>query len=123
MLRILLVEDQEDDAELTVRALKRGGLQFDWERVDTESGFRQALARRPDLVLSDGQLPGFGGLAALVIMRSERLEIPFILLSGAPWDHRAQEAIAAGASAFVCKADLGALMPAVERALANPRPS
>jgi CheY-like chemotaxis protein len=117
MLRVLIVEDQEVDAELAIRALRRSGLQLECERVDSERAFRAALTRGPDLVLSDGQVPGFDGLAALAIVRTEAPQIPFIVLSGAPWDHRAQAAIEAGAADFVCKADLGALAPAIARAL------
>jgi CheY-like chemotaxis protein len=117
MLRVLMVEDQEADAELTARSLRRGGLKFEWERVETEAAFRAALARGPDVVLSDGNVPGFGGLAALAIVRAEAPQIPFIVLSGAPFDHRAQAAIEAGAADFVCKADMGALAPAISRVL------
>ena len=123
MLRVLIVEDQEADAELTARSLRRSGLTFEWERVETEEAFRAALSRRPDVVLSDGNVPGFGGLAALAIVREETPEIPFIVLSGAPWDHRAQAALAAGAAEFVCKADLKALAPAISRVLAGREPT
>ncbi len=117
MLRVLMLEDQEGDAELTIRALRRTGLQLECERVDSEEAFREALTRKPDLVLSDGQVPGFGGLAALAIVRAEAPQIPFIVLSGAPWDHRAQAALDAGAADFICKADINALAPAIARAL------
>jgi CheY-like chemotaxis protein len=119
MLHVLIVEDQAADAELTIRSLRTAGLQFRWEQVDTEAGLREALTRAPDLVISDGQVPGFGGMEALAIVRAEAPGTPFILLSGAPWDHRAQEALEAGATEYVCKADLRALAPAVRRALAR----
>lgn len=119
MLHLLIVEDRDDDAELTVHALRTAGLQFRWERVDNAGGFREALTRTPDVVISDGQLPGFDGMAALAILQEASPATPFILLSGAPWDYRAQEAIAAGASEYVCKADMRALAPAVRRALAT----
>jgi CheY-like chemotaxis protein len=122
MLRVLIVEDQEDDTELAVRALRRGGLAFQWERVETEATFRAALARAPDLVLSDGNVPGFGGLAALSILQAEAPGTPLIVLSGATWEEGGPEALAAGAAAFVCKADLRALVPAVERVLAERQP-
>lgn len=122
MLRVLMVEDQETDAELTARSLRRSGLEFQWERVETEAAFRAALARKPDVVLSDGNVPGFGGLAALAIVRAQTPQIPFIVLSGAPFDHRAQAAIEAGAADFVCKADMAALAPAISRALSSREP-
>jgi CheY-like chemotaxis protein len=119
MLHLLIVEDQEADAELTIRSLRGAGLQFRWERVDTPEGFREALTRAPDVVISDGQVPGFGGMAALAIVKAETPDTPFILLSGAPWDHGAQEALQAGVAEYVCKADLRALAPAVRRAIAG----
>jgi CheY-like chemotaxis protein len=119
MLHLLIVEDQKAEAELVIRALRTAGLQFRFEQVDTEEGFREALTRAPDVVISDGQLPGFSGMEALAILNAERPGTPFIMLSGAPWDHRAQEAIEAGASEYVCKADLRELAPAVRRAVAG----
>lgn len=122
MLRVLIVEDQDADAELAVRALRRGGLAFEWERVDTEVMFREALTRRPDIVLSDGHVPGFSGLAALSIVQAEAPGTPLVLLSGAAWEEGGPEAMEAGAAAFVCKADMRALLPAVQSALAGRQP-
>jgi CheY-like chemotaxis protein len=117
MLKVLLLEDQTPDAELAVRALRSAGLEVECQRVRDEAEFRAALASMPDIVISDGRVPGFPGLSALALVKAEAPGIPFIVLSGDPWDHRAQEAIAAGASAYVCKADLRALAPAVRRAV------
>jgi CheY-like chemotaxis protein len=122
MLRVLIVEDQDADAELAMRALRRGGLTFEWERVETEVAFREALARAPDIVLSDGNVPGFGGLAALSIVQAEAPSTPLIVLSGAAWEQGGPAALAAGAAAFVCKADMRALLPAVKHALAGRQP-
>jgi CheY-like chemotaxis protein len=122
MLRMLIVEDQDADAELAIRALRRGGLAFEWERVETEAAFREALGRAPDLVLSDINVPGFGGLAALRIVQAEAPGTPLVVLSGAMWEQGGQEALAAGAADFVCKADMRALLPAVKRALAGRQP-
>ena len=118
-MRLLIVEDQAPDAELTVQHLRESGMDCSWERVDTEVAFRQALDNAPDLIVSDAQLPGFDAEAALAIARSLAPQIPFIVFSGAPWDHRAQALLAAGATDYVCKADPRALAPAARRALAS----
>jgi CheY-like chemotaxis protein len=112
-----MLEDQAPDAELTARHLRDSGIDCTWERVDTEVGFRQALATAPDLIISDGELPGFGAEAALAIAHTLAPQIPFIVFSGAPWEHNAQALLAAGATDYVCKADPRALAPAVQRAL------
>ena len=115
MLRLLIVEDAPADAELTIRQLHSDGIECSWERVDTEAAFRKALQRTPDLIISDGNLPQFDGRVALQIVRAEAPRIPLIFFSGAPWDHRAQEALEAGAAAFVCKADRRQLAAVVRR--------
>jgi CheY-like chemotaxis protein len=116
-VRLLMLEDQAPDAELTVQHLRDSGIDCTWERVDTEAAFRQALAKTPDLIISDAQLPGFDAESALEIARTVAPHIPFIVFSGSPWDHSAQALLAGGAAAYVCKADTRALAPAVQRAL------
>jgi DNA-binding NarL/FixJ family response regulator len=117
VLRLLIVEDTAADAELTVHQLRAAGIECSWERVETEEGFREALLSAPDLIISDGTLPGFEGRAALAITLADAPRVPFIFLSGAPWDHRAHEALAAGAADFVCKAERGRIVAAVRGAL------
>lgn len=117
MLKLLIVEDAAADAELTLRQLREDGIECNWERVDSEDAFRKALLRVPDLIISDGTLPGFTGRAALSIVKAEAPQIPLIFFSGAPWDHRAQEALEAGAAAFICKADRHRLAAVVRQVL------
>jgi DNA-binding NarL/FixJ family response regulator len=117
-MRLLLLEDQAPDAELTLQHLRDSGIECTCERVATETGFRQALGKAPDLIISDAQLPGFNAESALAIARTVAPQIPFIVFSGAPWNHYAQELLAAGAADYVCKADTRRLAPAVKRALA-----
>src|SRR5207247_4864581 len=82
-LRILLAEDSEADAELIQRELKRGGLDFQSRRVQTESDFRRELDEfQPHLVISDFSMPQFSGPKALAIARESRADIPFIFISG-----------------------------------------
>jgi CheY-like chemotaxis protein len=114
---LLILEDQVQDAELTVRQLRDSGIDCSWERVDTEAAFRDALSNPPDLIISDSTLPGFNAISALAIARTATPQVPFIVVSGAPWDHHAQDLLAGGAADYVCKADMRALAPAVRRAL------
>jgi signal transduction histidine kinase/DNA-binding response OmpR family regulator len=117
-LRLLLVEDNEDDALLLARHLRQDGFQSDILRVDDPEGFREALSRGPwDLVLSDFHLPGFSGLAALEILGTTDLDIPFILVSGAIGEHTAVEAMRAGARDYILKDNLARLGPAIRREL------
>ena len=79
-LRILLVEDSPDDAEVRVRELRRTGFAFTWERVQTEPEFLAALDRAPDVILADMMLPSFSGLRALQLVQTLALEVPVILV-------------------------------------------
>jgi signal transduction histidine kinase/DNA-binding response OmpR family regulator len=117
-LRLLLVEDSEDDALLLARHLRQDGFQSDIVRVEDPRDFRDALSRGPwDVVLSDFHLPGFSGLAALEILRKAGLDIPFILVSGAIGEHTAVEAMRAGARDYILKDNLARLGPAIRREL------
>ena len=81
-LKVLLLEDREDDALLIVRALRQSGFQVTYERVETEPEFRRRLTDQVDLILSDYSLPQINGLKALEIVQELELDIPFIIITG-----------------------------------------
>jgi diguanylate cyclase (GGDEF)-like protein len=112
-----MLEDDAPSAELTLRALESAGLPCACERVATEGEFRAALARAPDLVLSDSNVPGFDGMAALAIAKSERPKIPFIFLSGHMGEAGIRRALERGATECLSKADLTRLPGVVRSAL------
>jgi signal transduction histidine kinase len=115
-LRLLLVEDSEDDEMLLLRELRRGGYEPHCLRVETRASFKDALKTEPwDIVISDHTLPGYGGLTALADLRSTRLDIPFILISGTIGEAVAVTAMKAGAQDYVLKGDMTRLPSAVER--------
>lgn len=117
-LRVLHLEDAELDHELALAHLRRGGLEVDTLRVETEDAFRAALGPHWDVVLSDFNLPdGFTGLRALDIVKASALVLPFILISGAIGEDVAVEAMRNGASDYLLKANLARLAPAVENAI------
>jgi PAS domain S-box-containing protein/diguanylate cyclase (GGDEF)-like protein len=117
-LRILVAEDSETDAELVQRELKRGGLDFQTRRVQTEPDFRRALDEfRPDLVISDFSMPQFSGPKALAIARESRADIPFIFISGTIGENVAVDMMKAGADDYVMKNNLARLVPALKREL------
>ena len=117
-VKVLIVEDSEDDAKLGLRALRRGGFEPMHRRVQTAADLKTALSQeRWDAVISDFQMPGFTGMDALNIFRSTGLDIPFILVSGTIGEEIAVEAMKAGASDYLMKASLVRLAPALEREL------
>ena len=119
-LRVLLIEDSEPDAELTIRRLKAAGFNCSYRCVVNERDLRKELkACRPDLILSDFSIPGFNGMSALAIARVEAAGVPFIFLSGTIGEERAIEALKCGAIDYVLKTNPMRLVPAVERALAE----
>jgi two-component system cell cycle sensor histidine kinase/response regulator CckA len=118
-LHILLVEDRDEDAELVKRELQRAEITCRTQRVDTAEGLRAALREfAPDLVLADYSIPGFGGLAALEILRREAPLVPLIIVTGSLDEETAAECIKAGAADYVLKTHLLRLGPAVSSALA-----
>ncbi len=117
-LRVLLVEDSEDDALLLMRELRRGGYLPNCERVDTLDAFSKALAEQDwDLIIADYLLPQFSGLAALKYLKSCNLDIPFLIISGIIDEHMAVEAMKSGAHDYLMKDNLKRLVPTVEREL------
>ena len=117
-LRVLLIEDREDDSLLLARCLKSGGYQPDYQRVDNASDLYQALEYSSwDLVLSDYNMPGFNGHEALKIVSASHPDIPFIIVSGAIGEELAVSLVKAGAADYVMKHNLERLPTAVDRAL------
>jgi PAS domain S-box-containing protein len=118
LLRVLIVEDLEDDAFLMVRELTRYGYRVEYLRVDTPAGMTEALRTRTwDLVLSDHSMPKFSAPDALALLRKHGLDLPFIIVSGSIGEDLAVAAMKAGASDYFRKDSLTRLAPAVEREL------
>ncbi|HKN11903.1 MAG TPA: response regulator [Candidatus Binatus sp.] len=116
--RVLIVEDSPDDAELTVRALRRGACFLTYHRVDTPEAMRRALEEQNwDIVIADYSMPRFTGLAALKMLQKAGLDVPFILVSGTVGEEVAVEAMKCGADDYVLKSNLARLPLAVEREL------
>ncbi|MGH8713801.1 MAG: diguanylate cyclase domain-containing protein, partial [Casimicrobiaceae bacterium] len=117
-LRLLMIEDVPADAEMTLRELRRGGIEFDWRRVETEADLtRECIEFAPDIVVSDFALPHFDGLSALKIVRRLRPDLPFIFVSGTIGEETAIESLRGGATDYVLKTNLSRLPTAVRRAL------
>src|SRR6184192_2642422 len=117
-LRVLLLEDSEDDAELLLRELRRAGYEPAAERFASADEFTNALdQKRWDVVVSDYVMPGFGGLEALDLFKQRGLDIPFIIVSGHIGEEVAVAALKAGANDYVMKDRLVRLAPAIKRAL------
>lgn len=121
-LRILLVEDSPEDAELVVDQLLEAGLQIEFERVDNEPAMRGALeAWMPDIVLSDLSMPGFSGYYALHILRELHPSVPFIFVSGTMGEETAVEALQHGANDYIIKHQPARLPSAVARLVRETR--
>ena len=116
-LRILIVEDNQTDADLMVMALKRAGYEPDWHRVDTEEAYLKALDSELDLILSDLEMPVFHGARALELLRSRGLEMPFVVVSGAADEDTCVRLIQSGAADCLSKDNLTNLGRVVQHAL------
>jgi len=118
LLRILIVEDSEDDAELMMREIQRDGYAVEFERVETQTTMQEALSRGPwDIILSDYTMPEFNALAAVRTLKESGLDIPLLVVSGTIGEETAVTALKAGAHDFLLKGKLARLIPAIEREL------
>lgn len=116
-LKVLLVEDSEDDAALVMRALEKAGFNLSAQRVQSGAALAEALVHQWDVVLSDYSMPGFSGMDALALCRSLHGDIPFILVSGTVGEEMAVTIMKAGANDYVMKHNLARLGPALLREL------
>src|SRR5579859_5859256 len=117
-LRILYAEDNSADAELILLQLKKAGIDFHTEVVDTPGSFRDKLrSHRYDLILSDYSMPNWSAMGALEIAQREGQDIPFILVSGSIGDEAIVECMKQGVSDYVLKDRPSRLPSAVRRVL------
>lgn len=117
-LRVLIIEDSEDDSRLLLRELRRGGYEPAHERVDTAEALNAALDRQDwDIVMADYSMPRFNGIAGLKLVRARGLDMPFIFVSGTIGEDTAVEAMRNGANDYIMKGNLRRLVPAINREL------
>ncbi|GFO56045.1 diguanylate cyclase [Geomonas sp. Red276] len=118
-LRVLIVEDDPNDARLVVRELEQGGYRVKQETVASADELSRALLSSWDLVVCDFSLPGFSGMEALRMVRDRGGDQPFIMVSGKVGEEAVADAIRAGADDFVLKDRLVRLVPVVKKELAE----
>ena len=117
-LRVLMVEDSEDDAFLVIRELERGGYDTTFERVETAEAMTAALEKQAwDIIICDYRLPHFTAPEALVLFQQSSLDLPFIVVSGTVGEEVAVLIMKAGGHDYIMKSNLTRLAPAVKREL------
>src|SRR5215216_7239577 len=117
-LRLLIIEDSQDDVLLLLRELWRLEYEVEFERVETAEAMQSVLTQRTwDLILSDYTLPKFSAPQALETLKASGLDIPFIIISGTIGEETAVAALKAGANDFLVKGKFARLSPAIEREL------
>ena len=117
-LRLIIVDDSEDDAGFIQLEIKKAGYELTVIRVESADALQAALTQQDwDLVLSDNSMPGFSASAALRVLQGTGMDIPFIIVSGAIGEELAVALMRLGAHDFIMKDKLGRLVPAIEREL------
>jgi signal transduction histidine kinase len=120
-LRLLIVEDRPDDAELLLGELRRAGYDPKWTLVETPEGFVAGLGEHPDIVVCDYSLPAMTALDALRIVEDLQLDIPVIVVSGVMDEETCVNSLRLGAVDYLLKDRLVRLAPAIEHALSAQR--
>jgi diguanylate cyclase (GGDEF)-like protein/PAS domain S-box-containing protein len=117
-LRVLFIEDSEDDALLLLRELQKGGYNVEWERVQSVADLQAAITRHPwDLILCDYSIPGMSVHQALETVQKNGLDLPFIIATGTVEEEAAVSALKTGAHDLLIKNNLARFLPAVHREL------
>ncbi len=117
-LKILILEDVEDDVELIKRTLRKAGVEFEARQEDTRDGFLRALHEyEADVILSDHSLPQFDSVEALALSKEHAPNVPFILVTGAVSEEFAVTCLKEGADDYVLKSNLARLPNAIRNAL------
>lgn len=118
MLRVLVVEDSQNDTLLIVREIQRSGYTVEFQRVETKTAMHEALSKNQwDVIISDYSMPRFSAIAALETLKASGLDVPFLIVSGTIGEETAIATLKAGAHDFLLKGNLARLVPAIEREL------
>lgn len=120
-LKILIIEDRVEDAELMVHELRQAGFDPDWRRVETEPECLAQLKKSPECILADHTLPQFGAARVLELLKEQGLDIPCIVVTGSISEEVAVERLKQGAADYILKDRMTRLGEAVRRALEEKR--
>ena len=116
VLRVLIIEDSDADAQLVLYELRRHGYDVEYQRVETRAAMKQALSQEEwHIILCDYSLPQFNAMNALTTLKESGHDIPFLVVSGTIDEETAVTALKAGADDFLVKGRLARLVPAIER--------
>ena len=119
-MRVLIVEDSEDDARLLCFELASAGNDLTYKQVDCVSGMRAALQESDwDVVISDHAMPSFSSLEALDLLKQTGRYIPFVTYSGNIGEQVAVPARRSAAHDYVYKGNAARPIPSIERELKN----
>ncbi len=117
-LRVLIIEDSEDDVLLVARELKKGGYEPVYERIETAAAMKKALQDREwDVILCDYNMPNFKGPSAIALLKEENIDIPVIMVSGTIGEEKAVECMRLGAHDYIMKGNYSRLCPVIAREL------
>ncbi|MGV8057485.1 MAG: PAS domain S-box protein [Smithellaceae bacterium] len=115
-LRVLIVDDSEDDVLLEIRELKKGGYDPEYKQVETAAALIKALREQTwDVILCDYKMPQFTGPKAISLYKETNIDVPFIIVSGAIGEETAVECMLLGAHDYIMKDNLARLVPAIKR--------
>lgn len=120
-IRVLILEDNRDDADFMLGELKKAGFTPDWRVISSEADYLAELHQQPDLILADYTLPHFDAAKALRLLHERELDIPFIVVTGSVSEEAAVLCMKEGAADYLLKDRLSRLGPAVEHALNEQR--
>ena len=119
-LRVLMVEDSEDDELLLIREIKKGGYNTVYERVETAAAMKKALKKkRWDIILCDYKLPKFDAPSAIAVLKEANIDTPVIIVSGSIGEETAVKCMRLGAQDYIMKGNLSRICPAIARELEN----
>ena len=117
-LRVLMVDDSEDDIQLIIRELKKGGYNPVYERVETADAMKKNIEEKQlDIILCDYEMPKFNAPSAITVLKKANIDIPIIIVSGTIGEETAIECMRLGAQDYIMKGNLSRLCPAIAREL------